>query len=104
MAPAAATAQWLAGQPAAIEREQMEMIAEGAVGVIEAEDPVVELGAEPAERLVGALPAASTSRALRFSSAGSSSTRSSSVARNSPVETSTWATPARVPLRQTAAR
>ncbi len=34
------------GQAAAIEREQMEMVAQRAVGVIEAEDPVFEFGAQ----------------------------------------------------------
>src|SRR5579863_2774165 len=38
--------QRLAAQAAAIEREQAEMVAQGAVGVVEAEDPIVERGAE----------------------------------------------------------
>ncbi len=40
------------GQAAAIEREQAEVIAQGAVGVIEAEDPVFEVGAEIARALI----------------------------------------------------
>ena len=36
------------GQAAAIEREQLEVIAQGAVGVVEREDPVFELGADEA--------------------------------------------------------
>ena len=78
------------------------MIAQGAVGVIEAEDPVFELGAQIARRLDRRWPAAAARRdtALRarqvVRGAAPTSAASISVARNSPVETSTWATPARV--------
>ncbi len=37
------------GEAAAIEREQLEMIAQGAVGVVEREDPVFEFGAHEAQ-------------------------------------------------------
>ncbi len=37
------------GEAAAIEREQLEVIAQGAVGVVVGEDPVLELGADEAE-------------------------------------------------------
>ena len=40
------------GQAASIERQQAEVIAQGAVGVIEAEDPVFEVGAEIARALI----------------------------------------------------
>ena len=40
------------GQAASIEREQAEVIAQGAVGVIEGEDPVFEIGAEIARALI----------------------------------------------------
>jgi hypothetical protein len=40
------------GEAASIEREQPEMIAQGAVGVIEGEDPVFEIGAEIAGAVV----------------------------------------------------
>ena len=38
------------GEPATIERKQMEVLAQDAVGVIDAEDPVIELGDDPAFR------------------------------------------------------
>ena len=40
------------GQSAAIEREQLEMVAQGAVGVVVGEDPVFEFGAHEARRAV----------------------------------------------------
>ena len=85
----------LAGESAAIEGEQMEVFAQDAVGVIDAEDPGVELGDDPAFGFVdfagssGASAATRTSRAPMLSRRPGSSKRSSSVARNSPVETST---------------
>ena len=61
-------------RPAAIEREQVEVIAQHAVGVVEAEDPVFELGAHVArafscEVSSGKSAGNSTSRAPRCSSA-----------------------------------
>ena len=90
------------GQAAAIEREQLEVIAQRAVGVVVAEDPVFEFGAQkrgPARSSPvssGRSAGNSTSRAPRCSSAPATSAGSSSVTRNSPVETSTCATPERV--------
>ena len=67
------------GQPAAIEREQLEVIAQRAVGVIVGEDPVFELGADEARGRrfspvsSGRSPGKSTSRAPRCSSAPATS-------------------------------
>ncbi len=99
------------GQAAAIEREQFEVIAQRAVGVVVGKDPVFEFGAHEARP--GALFAGEqsgrsvgkrTSRAPMCSSAPATSAGAMSVTLNSPVETSTCATPERAPRSQTAAR
>ena len=86
----------------------MEVFAQDAIGVVGAEYPIVEFGYDPAFRFRcrkrGASAATRTSRAPMLSRSPGSSKRFTSVARNSPVETSTYASPARVPLRETAAR
>ncbi len=82
-------------ETAAVEREQVEMIAQAARGVVGAEDPGFDVGLQ-AGQLESASPSGtSASRAFSVSSAAGSSARSISVARNSPVEISTCASPAR---------
>ena len=83
-------------EAAAVEREQVEMIAQAARGVIGREDPGVDVGFEAGQGIGAILRRTSAaSRAFRVSSAARTSAASISVARNSPVETSTCATPAR---------
>ena len=91
-------------QSAAIQAQQLEMLAERALGIIVIEDPSLELGPQALGFERRMLSSCSTSRTFRVSSAGATSCSSTSVTRNSPVETSTCASPARPFRRATAAR
>ena len=74
-----------AGQSAAIEREQLEVVAQGTVGVIVGEDPALELGADEARAAAflvgnsGRSPGQSTSRAPTCSKAPATSAASMAV-------------------------
>ena len=56
-------------ETAAVEREQMEVIAQAARGVVGREDPGVDIGFEAGQRFAGAFRDTSASRAFRVSSA-----------------------------------
>ena len=89
------------GQSAAIERQQSEVIAQRAVRVVEAEHPRLRSasGRLSLPQRAGAATATSISRAARgFPAHAAASASSTSVTRNSPVEISTCAIPAREPL------
>ena len=94
-------------QAAAIERKQLEVVAQRAVGVIVAEGPALRIRC--AARAGSCLPARAAAdrrgtalRARPSCSSGrpATSAGSSSVTRNSPVETSTCATAGALPVRR----